>query len=106
MKFLTKDDNLKNIIKNSPNLILQFGSDSCPPCHSIRARLDTWMNGKDFIDYVYIDIDEFLEDSAQMGVLSAPTIMFFIEGKEVLRIGRYFSLDEFLKKVERYLEMM
>lgn len=97
-------ENLEELINTSAILILQFGDDACGPCHAIRFKLEKWLEGKN-IRARYVDIKENLEVCSQMGIFSAPTVIVYMDGQVAARESGYFSLDEMLGRVERYMEM-
>ncbi len=79
-----------------------FSSESCPPCQALKHRLSLWHQDHKNLLVHFISIDEKKDVAAKYGVLSAPTIIVFIDGQEAIRAAGYFSLDELLQKVERY----
>ena len=86
-------------------LILQFGDESCAPCHAIRYKLDAWLVNHPGVVARYIDIESHLVLCSQMGIMSAPTVIVYMDGKVVAKEAGCFSLDDMLSRVERYLEM-
>ncbi|MCS4467630.1 thioredoxin family protein [Clostridium botulinum] len=50
-----------------------------------------------------VNIDNFKEASGRYNIFTVPTTLFYIEGKEILREGRYTSLIEFEKKNKKIL---
>ena len=98
-------ENLTELIAASPTLILQFGSEDCNPCHAIRHRLEKWLEERPEVVARYVDITTHLEECAQMGIFSAPTVMMFMDGQMIARESGYFSLDEMLHRMERSLNM-
>lgn len=77
----TKNDNLNKIISNNNIAIIQYGTATCMPCHSIKNRITTWQeNHKEVVAY-YISLEENMEIAAQRGILSAPTVEVYIEGR-------------------------
>lgn len=107
MKDLKKNENITELIDKSEILILQFGSDTCAPCKALRQRIDLWnedLNEK--IETRYIPIEEFPYISAEHGIFSAPTVLVYVMGKMTIRESGYFSLDEILGKIERYIRLI
>lgn len=97
-------ESLEALISTSPILVLQFGSDACAPCHAIRSKLENWLEEKS-ITARYVDMEKNLALCSQMGIFSAPTVIVYIDGKVAARESGYFSLDEMLRRVERYMEV-
>lgn len=100
----TKNDDLNKIISENTIAIIQYGAATCMPCHSIKNKITTWQeNHKDVAAY-YISLEENMEIAAQRGILSAPTVEVYIEGKLSIQKSGYFSLDEILDKVSSISE--
>ena len=103
MNELTEDINI--LINTTPMLLLQFGQDSCGPCHAIRFKLDQWLERHPGITARYVDIEKNLALCSQMGIFSAPAVMAFMDGQVAAKECGYFSLDTILDRLERYLEL-
>jgi len=102
----TKNDDLNKIISNNDIAIIQYGTATCMPCHSIKNRITTWQEDyKDVVAY-YISLEENMEIAAQRGILSSPTVEVYIEGRLSIQKSGYFSLDEILEKVSTVSEQM
>ena len=96
---LSNKDDLNKTISENTIAIIQYGAATCMPCHSIKNKITTWQeNHKDVAAY-YISLEENMEIAAQRGILSAPTVEVYIEGKLSIQKSGYFSLDEILDKV-------
>lgn len=104
MKELT--ENLDELAKSTPVLILQFGEDTCGTCHAIRSKLDKWLETHDRVSARYVDIEDHLTLCSQMGIFSAPTVIVYVEGQVAAKESGYFSLDAFLERIERYLDLL
>ena len=103
MKEFTEDIDM--LVQSSPVLLLQFGEDTCAPCHAIRFKLDQWLEEHPGVIARYVDIEKNLALCSQMGIFSAPTVIAYVDGNIAARESGYFSLDTFLDRVERYLEL-
>ena len=105
MTFKKKGD-LNKIISENTITIIQYGATTCMPCHSIKNKITTWQeNHKDVAAY-YISLEENMEIAAQRGILSAPTVEVYIEGKLSIQKSGYFSLDKILDKVSSISEQI
>ncbi len=96
---------LEDLINTSSVLVLQFGNDTCNPCHAIRYKLKKWIEEHDDVIGRYIDIEKNLALCAQMDVFSAPTVIIYMDGTMIAKESGYFSLEKLLEKTERYLEI-
>ena len=102
----TKNDDLNKIINDNDIAIIQYGTPTCMPCHSIKNRITTWQEDHKDITAYYISLEENMEIAAQRGILSAPTVEVYIEGRLSIQKSGYFSLDEILEKVSSVSEQM
>lgn len=96
---------LDELIAATPTLILQFGDEACAPCHAIRYKLEKWLEGQSNVTARYIDIRKNLALCTQMGIFSAPAVVVYMDGVLVVRESGYFSLNDVLDRVERYMEI-
>jgi thioredoxin-like negative regulator of GroEL len=76
-------------------------TESCSVCVPIEARLKTILEKYEGLSYHVIYQEDLPEFSGQHLVFSVPTILFFSEGKEVLRESRFVDFN----KVERTLSI-
>lgn len=54
------------------------------------------------IKFKKINIDECTEIAGQFSIFTIPAILFFINGKEVIRKARFISMDELEENISRY----
>lgn len=106
MTYLDKDEDIDDIIKNNGLTIIQFGSESCGPCFSIKHKIDDWLSIYSDVNNRYIPIEDFQTIAAQHDVFGVPTTILYCQGKEVMRRSRYYSLDEILSKGENLKKIM
>ncbi len=76
-------------------------TETCSVCVPIEQRLSQILENYEGLEYHVIYQDHFPEFSGQHLVFSVPTILFFSEGKEVLRESRFVDFN----KVERTLSI-
>lgn len=105
MKILESIEAYEKVRAQSRFLLVQFGTDACAPCHAIQHKLGAWLETQPTVQSFYIPLEQFSALAAEEGIFSSPTLLFFAEGKLTLRESGYFSLNEFLEKAERYLQM-
>jgi len=106
MKVLGKNENIAAVISSGSIVILQFGSESCAPCYAIKDRIDRWNEEHPKVSARYISLEERPEAAAEYSIFSVPAVLVFADGKLTVRESGVFSLDEILKRTERYMELM
>ncbi len=81
------DPLLEKWISGSPNILVDFFADWCEPCKWVVPVLDDV--GKHFnekIKITKINIDEHPEIAKSLMILSVPTLILFVDKKEVWRM--------------------
>ena len=102
MRELTEEMDV--LVQSTPVLLLQFGEDTCGPCHAIRSKLDQWLEVHDEASARYVDIEKHLELCSQMGIFSAPTVIVYMDGQIVGRIDSVLIPSHFDGAVKAYLD--
>ena len=106
MKELENEMELDELCQNSPAVILQFGSETCGPCHAIRNRIDLWNTQHPRVQTRYIPIETQKALAAKWDIFSVPSVIVVIEGKVTVRQSGVFSLDQILSQTERILGLL
>lgn len=106
MEILTNQEALQAAIKQEKIVIVQFGSDSCAPCKALQNKIKAWNQLHPDVCHVYISVAEMTELCAQMGVFTVPAVFVYAEGRLTLRESGYFSLEQILNQIEKYLGML
>lgn len=95
-------EEIEQLIKNTPALILYFSTPTCNVCHALKPKLfsaikETFKE----IQLVSIDISQEPEIAAQFSVFTAPTVLFYLDSKEFLRKSRNLSVEAFIEEIKR-----
>ncbi len=100
---LENEWNIDEILAQNTYVILQIGTETCMPCHALTKRLKEW--GKDYpqVCIIYISMETYVKETAQMNIMSVPTILTYIEGKLFQRESGYFSLNQILARFEKFI---
>ncbi|EKN43178.1 thioredoxin family protein [Clostridium botulinum] len=89
---------IENTIRDSSMVLIYFSSnEKCNVCTTLKDKVNA-IGKKYNIKVFNVNIDNFKEASGRYNIFTVPTTLFYIEGKEILREGRYTSLIEFEKK--------
>lgn len=105
MTTLPKDADLEQLLQTQPIVLLQFTSAQCAPCTAIRQRIHAWGQEKSGLCAYAVPIEDFPTLCGQLGIFTVPTLLVYVEGKLTLRESGYFSLDDLLRRVDRYLDL-
>lgn len=103
---IAKAEELKRFINKAENLLVYFFNDECAPCVSLRPKVEELIcNRFPLMDLIYIDGSQFPKLIAEYQAYSFPLLIFFFEGKEYLRYGKFVSLPELGESIGRIYDL-
>lgn len=94
VKYLKNSQEFTEII-NRQNVLIDFYADWCGPCQMLAPLLEEI----DTIDILKVNVDEFKDIAASLGIMSIPTLILFRSGKEIKREIGFKNLDEIKKMI-------
>ena len=98
---------LQFLIKSEIALLLYFYNDDCPPCFSLRPKVETLINNEfPKMKLNWINSKKYPEMPAQYHVFANPAILVFFEGKEYKRFSKYISTDEMYHSIKRVYDLL
>lgn len=94
-------------IKEEPAVLLYFYNDDCPPCLSLRPKVEELIE-KSFpkMKLYFANSKQYPDIPASYGVFANPTLIAFFDGKETKRFSKYISVSELEQVIGRYYEMI
>jgi thioredoxin 1 len=97
---------LKSVIELKPALLIYFYNDNCSPCQVLRPKIVSLLE-KQFplMELVFVNASGNNEITALYGIFGAPAILVCFDGKEVIREGKFVSIQELEKKISRYYSL-
>jgi len=100
-------EELQTTIREEVGVLLYFSGEHCSVCHALRPKFKELFD-KEFpaLKQIFLDAQEYAEISSHYQVLSLPTILVFMDGREFAREGRNVSLHQLSEKLQRPYGMM
>jgi thioredoxin-like negative regulator of GroEL len=104
---ITSIDQIQMIIKSELAVLLYFYNDDCPPCLSLRPKVEKMIE-ESFprMKLYFANSKQYPEIPASYSVFANPTLITFFDGKETKRFSKYVSIPELEQAIERYYEMV
>lgn len=103
---IISNEEIKNIINENEMVILYFSNKVCGACSVIRNKLQSILDVYSKVKLIDIDGEEQIELAALNNVFSFPLLLLYVDGKEVIRVGRNVDLLELEKTIKRYYDML
>jgi len=100
-------EELQNTIKSEMGVLLYFSGENCNVCHALRPKFRELFDTKfPEIKQIFLDSEEYREIALEYQVLSLPTILVFLDGREFIREGRTVSMYQLEEQLSRPYSMM
>ncbi|MGM0218607.1 thioredoxin family protein [Enterococcus sp. AZ126] len=80
---------------------LYVSQENCSVCHALRPKLTELLKRYPKIELREVEADKVKEISAEYLIFSAPTLLFFVEGKEYIREGKFVQLKKLAEVIEQ-----
>lgn len=93
MKYLEKEEDLKEIVKKDLVLV-DFYADWCGPCRLMSQELEDLKKDEKELEIVKVNVDKFNNLATEHRIMSIPTIEIYKKGKIVNKNIGYLTKDE------------
>jgi thioredoxin 1 len=101
---ITDENFQEEVMESNLPVLVDFGAEWCRPCKQLDPIVEElardWQGQ---IKVLTLDIDSNIQTTMQMGVMSVPTLILFIDGKPVERIIGYLPKKRILEKIKPHL---
>lgn len=103
METIQELTSVKQLIKDELGVLLYFYNDDCPPCISLRPKVETLINERfQKMKLLWVNSKSSPEIPAHFNVFANPTILVFFDQKEFKRFSKYVSVNELEEAIKRY----
>ncbi len=89
------------ILANRGVVLVDFTATWCAPCRALAPVLDQLAGETDDLTVLKVDVDAHPEFAAGYGVMSFPTLMFFVDGQPVHRLVGSRGLGSLRQELEQ-----
>ncbi|MCT8136912.1 thioredoxin family protein [Anaerobacillus sp. CMMVII] len=103
MEQLTCETQLKEKINHEEIVIILIKTQNCSVCEAVYAQLEEFLTEYPVVKGYYVSIEEIPQVASEYLVFTGPTVLLFINGKEIERQSRFVSYQKFRDQIQRYL---
>ena len=101
-----KKEQIEEFTKENLISIVYFSGATCGACDAIRDKILYIIKDYKEIKFMEVNAVENKEIAASYDIFSLPILLLFVNGKETLRVGRYFDLLDFKNSIDRYYNLI
>lgn len=102
MEIQTEQIDVKKIINNNSNVLLDFYADWCGPCQTLLPTINKLADElKDDVVIKKINVDNYQELAAEFSIRNIPTLIFFKDGKATDKHTGLISERDLRQKIDR-----
>ncbi len=100
-------EQFKTFVASNKASAVYFSTPNCNVCKILKPKLiELIQHNFPLLSFAYVDCNKAKELASQQSVFSAPTILFFFEGKEFIRKARHVNLEELKVEIERIYSIL
>jgi thioredoxin 1 len=93
------------IASNQGITLVDFTATWCAPCRALSPVLDQLAAQTEDLTVVKVDVDDSPEFASAYGVMSFPTLMFFLDGQPVHRLVGSRGLGSLREELQRVRDL-
>ena len=105
MQAVTTLTSLQERIASTEQLLVYVSHPGCSVCHSLKPQVEEMLTDFPDIEVIAVDSDEVPDIAGAYSIFTVPVVLFFLEGKEMLRRARFVPIGELAHQLERLQEL-
>ena len=103
---LNNEHDFNRLLAEERALLFYFATDSCSVGEALDPKVRALLNEKfPEVWFVWVDMNLYPRVSANQNVFVEPTILFFVDGKEYLRMSRNIHLADLDVSIKRIYDL-
>lgn len=104
---ITEISDFKSLTENCPAVFAYFSVDDCQVCKALKPKVENLIvSNFPQIRGVYINLNNAPELAARYVVFTAPTMVIFLENKELFRKIRAVGIHELKSRIDRPYQLL
>jgi thiol-disulfide isomerase/thioredoxin len=77
------EDNLQEIVTNTPKVVVQYSASWCGNCRIMKPKFKKLASDNESVSFIMVDAENFPESRKLANVSNLPTFATFVDGKLV-----------------------
>lgn len=93
----------RELMKQSGVAVVDFYATWCPPCKMLAPIVEEIASEAKDYTVAKLDVDEAIEVANELGVMSIPTVIIFVDGVEKERLVGFRNKEELLEVISNFV---
>ncbi|MEJ9212028.1 thioredoxin family protein [Bacillus smithii] len=106
MKELFSVKEVDDFVHGHSLAFLYISRDHCSVCHDLLPKIQNVMADFPNIQLALVNADHVPEIAGRFTIFTAPVLLLFVDGKEVLREVRFVHVEPFREKVNKIYSLI
>ncbi|MBA2871121.1 thiol-disulfide isomerase/thioredoxin [Anoxybacillus calidus] len=94
-------EEVEQFVNNHRLAFLYISKTNCSVCHALLPKVKEVMAEFPKIQIAFITVDNVPNIAGHLSIFTAPVLILYVDGKEVLREARFVHIEQFKEKVEK-----
>lgn len=94
-------EEIEHFVNNHHLAFLYISKTHCSVCHALLPKVQKIMEKFPKIQMAFVNVDNVPNIAGHLSIFTAPVLILYVDGKEVLREARFVHVEQFKKKVEK-----
>ncbi len=94
-------EEIEHFVNNHHLAFLYISKTHCGVCHVLLPKVQKIMEKFPKIQMAFVNVDNVPNIAGHLSIFTAPVLILYVDGKEVLREARFVHVEQFKKKVEK-----
>lgn len=103
---LTSIEMVDSFIENHPLSFIYISRTNCGVCTALLPKVREMLGEYPQIKLGYINADHLEEVAGRFSIFTVPVLLFFADGREMVREARYVHLNVLQEKIDRIYQLM
>lgn len=99
-------EEIEHFVNNHHLAFLYISKTHCSVCHALLPKVQKIMEKFPKIQMAFVNVDNVPNIAGHLSIFTAPVLILYVDGKEVLREARFVHVEQFKKKVEKIYFLM
>jgi thiol-disulfide isomerase/thioredoxin len=94
-------EDVEHFINSHHLAFLYISKTNCSVCHALLPKVKEVMAEFPKIQMAFVNVDDIPDIAGHLSIFTAPVLILYVDGKEVLREARFVHIEQFMKKVKK-----